>query len=264
MIKPKIGFAVYGVHKDGLLDPMGRPFISGGSYCSVQEKLREAGIDLVEHNVVLATKQEARDCLTKFKKMDDVDGVILLTGTWVWAAHLIAAIRDYSMTGEGILIWTNPGSQGWRTVGGLVLHGALKEVGIRHRFVYGSYEDPKEIEHITSYCRASHMKNILNQSTIGTFGGRGMGQTCGVADPSQWMKVFGVDIDSRETMELVETAKNLTAQEVHQARTVIQKLFQIPFRMTRRPTARFASTWRLRKLSRKKVSIFTPFNHFLD
>jgi L-fucose isomerase-like protein len=127
-----------------------------------------------------------------------------------------------------VLIWTNPGSQGWRTVGGLVLHGGLKEVGIRHRFVYGRYEDPKEIERITSYCRASHMKNILNQSTIGTFGGRGMGQTCGVADPSQWMKVFGVDIDSRDTTELVETARRFTAEEVDEARTTIQKYFQEP------------------------------------
>ena len=27
MIKPKVGFIVYGVHKDGLKDPMGTPFI---------------------------------------------------------------------------------------------------------------------------------------------------------------------------------------------------------------------------------------------
>ena len=27
MIKAKVGFIVYGVHKDGFLDPMGTPFI---------------------------------------------------------------------------------------------------------------------------------------------------------------------------------------------------------------------------------------------
>jgi L-arabinose isomerase len=228
MIKPKIGFAVYGVHKDGLLDPMGQPFIDDAIVARAKNALRDAGIDLVEHSVVLASKQEARECLGKFKKMDDVDGVILFTGTWVWAAHLIAAIRDYSLTGKSILIWTNPGSQGWRPVGGLVLHGALKEVGIPHRFVYGDSQSPKEIERITSYCRASHMKNVLNQSTIGTFGGRGMGQTCGAADPSQWMKVFGVDIDSRDTTELLETAKSFTAEEVGAARQSIQKYFSEP------------------------------------
>jgi L-fucose isomerase-like protein len=160
--------------------------------------------------------------------MNDVDALVLFSGTWVWAAHLIAAIRDFSTTGKGIILWTNPGSQGWRPVGGLVMQGALKEVGIKHRFVYGSYEDPKEIAKITSYCRASAMKQSLNMSTIGTFGGRGMGQTCGAADPSQWMRIFGIDIDSRDTSELLDTARKIDKKELAGARQRIQKLFSEP------------------------------------
>ena len=87
------------------------------------------------------------------------------------------------------------------------MHGGLKEVGIPHRFVYGSYDDPQTIERILAYCRASHEKNRLNMSTAGVFGGRGMGQTCGVADPSQWLKVFGVDIDSRDTTHAAGDSK---------------------------------------------------------
>ena len=94
--------------------------------------------------------------------------------------------------------------------------------------MYGSYDDPEEINRIVSYCRASHEKNRLSMSTIGAFGGRGMGQTCGVADPSQWMKVFGVDIDSRDTAELIETAKQISADEIKRARNDIQPLFSIP------------------------------------
>ena len=214
MIKAKVGFIVYGVHKDGLLDPMGTPFIDDKIVASAKKALKDNGVSLVEYELVIASKQEARACFDKFKKMNDVDAVVLFSGTWVWAAHLIAAIRDFAATGKGIILWTNPGSQGWRPVGGLVMQGALKEIGIKHRFVYGSYEDPKEIEKITSYCRASAMKNSLNMSTIGTFGGRGMGQTCGAADPSQWMKTFGIDIDSRDTSELLDTAKKITKAEV--------------------------------------------------
>jgi L-fucose isomerase-like protein len=225
MIHAKIGFIVYGVHKDGLLDPMGTPFIDEGIVKNAKKVLRDKGLKLVEYDIVLATKKEARVCFDKFKKMNDIDAVVLFSGTWVWASHLIGAIRDFATTGKGIVLWTNPGSQGWRPVGGLVMHGALKEIGLKHRFVYGSYKDPKEIEKITSYCRASAMKNSLNMSTIGTFGGRGMGQTCGVADPSQWMKVFGIDIDSRDTTELLDTAKSITSAEIKQAREKIQKLF---------------------------------------
>jgi len=228
MIKAKVGFIVYGVHKDGLEDPMGTPFIDDEIVTKAKASLVESGLELVEHDLVIATKQESKDCFAKFKKMDDIDAVVLFSGTWVWAAHLIGAIRDFATSGKGIVFWTNPGSQGWRPVGGLVMHGALKEVGIKHRFVYGSYDDPKEIEKIVSYSRASHEKNTLNMSTIGAFGGRGMGQTCGVADPSQWMKEFGIDIDTRDTTELLNTAKTVTDKEVEAAKEKIQPFFAEP------------------------------------
>jgi len=65
-------------------------------------------------------------------------------------------------------------------------------------------------------------------STLGVFGGRGMGQTCGVADPSQWMRMFGVDIDSRDTTQLLKTAAQISSQELANARAEIQPLFSVP------------------------------------
>lgn len=228
MIKAKVGFVVYGVHKDGLKDPMGTPFIDSKIVSEAKKVLKNNGLELVEHDLVIASKKEARQCFDKFRKMDDIDAIVLFSGTWVWAAHMIAAVRDFASTGKGIVLWTNPGSQGWRPVGGLVMQGALKEIGLRHRFVYGSYKDAAEVEKVVSYCRASAMKNSLNMSTIGTFGGRGMGQTCGAADPSQWMKMFGIDIDSRDTSELLETANKITKAEITDAKKKIQKLFSKP------------------------------------
>jgi hypothetical protein len=157
--------------------------------------------------------------------MDDLDGLVLFSGTWVWSAHLVGALRDFATTGKSILLWTHPGSQGWRPVGGLVLHGALKEVGIQHRFVYGAHDEAGTVAGIRAYCRASQLKVHLNHNTAGVFGGRGMGQTCGVADPSQWMKVFGVDIDSRDTTRLLEVARQVSPAEIAQARQAIQPLF---------------------------------------
>lgn len=228
MRAPKVAFIVYGVHKDGLCDPLGQPFIDDALIARSKAALRAAGLELVEHEVILATKAEARACLAQLKKLDDLDAVVLFSGTWVWAAHLVGALRDFAGTGRGIVIWTHPGSQGWRPVGGLVLHGALKEIGLPHRFVYGPADDPAALERITSYCRGSALKCRLNLSTIGAFGGRGMGQTCGVADPSQWMKVFGIDIDSRDTTELIATAQAVTPDEVAAARRRIAGLFAEP------------------------------------
>ena len=225
MIQVKAGFIVYGVHKDGLQDPMGTPFIDDSLVAQSRAALKKLGLSLVDHKVVVASRAESRACFSKFKKMDDVDLVILFSGTWVWAAHMVAAIRDYAATGKAVLIWTHPGSQGWRPVGGLVLHGGLKEIGIPHAFVYGAAQEPETLARIRAYACAAAMKNRLNQSTFGALGGRGMGQTCGVADPAQWMRTFGIDIDSRDTAQLIQTADAVTLAEIRETRRRIQPLF---------------------------------------
>ena len=217
----KAGFVVFGVHKDGLKDPSGKPFINESVIAGARGALAARGIRLVEHDVVVASKGEARACFGGLAKVDDLDALILFSGTWVWAAHLIGALREFARSGKAIVLWTNPGSQGWRPVGGLVMHGALREVGIPHLWIYGGHDEPAEVQKIVSYCRAAHERRILSNSTIGAFGGRGMGQTCGVADPSQWMRAFGIDIDSRDTTELLRAAEAVTDEELREARADI-------------------------------------------
>ena len=129
MLKTKVGFIVYGVHKDGLEDPMGQKFIDEAVIAASKQALREKGLELDEHDVIIATKKEAIQALSKYKKDDSIDAIVLFSGTWVWSAHLLAAIRDFATSGKAIVIWTHPGSQGWRPVGGLVLTAALNEIG---------------------------------------------------------------------------------------------------------------------------------------
>src|ERR1700686_3369115 len=52
-----------------------------------------------------------------------------------------------------------------------------------------------------------------------------MGQTCGAADPSQWMRMFGVDIDSRDTTELKQTAEGISAKELDELEPRLKELF---------------------------------------
>jgi len=175
MVEPRVGFIVYGVHKDGLKDPMGQPFIDDNVVEKAKKALTAGGLKLVTHDIVIASKEEAINALRRMKHDENIDAVILFSGTWVWAAHLVGAIRDYACTGKGVLLWTHPGSQGWRPVGGLVMHGGLLEIGVPHKFVYGAADDHAIVEEIASYAKAAHLKSWLNLSTFGAFGGRGMG-----------------------------------------------------------------------------------------
>lgn len=212
-MKAKIGFVVYGTHR-GVNDPCGEPFVNDAVIEQAKNALRARELELVVTEPVIVTKEEAKACIGSIRKDDSIDALVLFSGTWIWAAHLAAAVRDFAMTGKPIIVWTYPGSQGWRPVGGFVMHGALLEIGVAHQFVYASADEPEEIDRIAHYARAGRLRNMLNQSTIGAFGGRGMGQTCGVADPAQWMRVFGVDIDSRDTNELLEAARAVTESQI--------------------------------------------------
>ena len=102
MIQPTVGFIVYGVHKDGLKDPSGTPFIDEAIIRNSKKTLSAAGLKIVGHDVVVASKEEAKAALKAMKSNDAVDAVILFSGTWVWAAHLLGAIRDFAATGKAV------------------------------------------------------------------------------------------------------------------------------------------------------------------
>lgn len=221
MIKPKMGFIVFGVHKDGLKDPMGVPFINYKIIDEGKKAIQAKGVELIEHDIIVAYKKEAKEALAKLKHDDSVDGVILFSGTWVWASELIAAVRDFERCGKGVIIWTYPGSQGWRLVGTLALGAAFKEIGMKYRSVYGN--DNQTVEKVASFARACALRNKLNMTTVGAFGGRGMGLTCGASDPSQWMREFGVDIDSRDTMDIIDAAKETTQVEIDEVKEKLIK-----------------------------------------
>ena len=232
MVKSRAAFVVYGVHKDGLLDPDGNLFIDEQLIERSKDALRKKNVELKEEPLIIATKEEAKNVLLPLASDDSIDTLVLFSGTWVWAAHMIGAIREFSKSGKGIVIWTHDGSQGWRPVGGLVLSAALNEIGIKHRFVYGSSQDDEIVGKVANYCKASALKKSMELTTLRAYGGRGMGQTCGVADPSQWMKTFGIDIDSRDTYELVEAAKAVPQEDVDAMCDWIDANFKTPIERT--------------------------------
>ena len=53
MIKAKVGFIVYGIHKDGLLDPMGTPSIDSRIVAGAKKALKNSGIDVAGGSLIL-------------------------------------------------------------------------------------------------------------------------------------------------------------------------------------------------------------------
>ena len=84
-----------------------------------------------------------------------------------------------------------------------------------------------------------------------------MGQTCGAADPSQWMKVFGIDIDSRDTTELLSFAEKISSEEIDQAKNKIQSLFSEKIPEGDETDRSIRLYLAIKKLLKKNVSVAT-------
>ena len=98
-MKTKVGFVVYGTHKDGLLDPMGMPFIDQKIVDQSKEALKARDMELVEWPIVIKEKFEAKEALGAMKKDDSIDALVLFSGTWIWSGLMIAAVRDFAASG---------------------------------------------------------------------------------------------------------------------------------------------------------------------
>ncbi len=87
--------------------------------------------------------------------------------------------------------------------------GALDQIGVGRKLVWGSIEDEKVKREIFVSARAAHALRSLKGSTYGIFGGRSLGMYTTMADPSQWASLFGVDIEHVDQWEIVKRAEEI-------------------------------------------------------
>lgn len=209
MEKPRVSFIPCGVHVE-VTDSFGRPFIDYQMLEKAVDSLRKAGLEVHEFKDFVRRKDDAIRAVESSEK-ERVDCMIFYAATWLWASEIVGALRS---TSKPILIWTTPISQGWATGGGMVLHGTLDEVGIKHKFVYGFPGDQETMKRINAYANAARATNRLRGSTLGLIGGFGMGAFTGRVDEAYWMEKFGTNVDHIDQHVVIRTAEGIPKGEV--------------------------------------------------
>lgn len=104
----------------------------------------------------------------------------------------------------------HPGTHG--TVGLLGAGGALDQIGYPHLRVRESFESPALGEITLPFIRAASAVARLRGQVFGMFGGRSLGIDTGTIDPMQWRRLFGVDVEHVDQLEIIRRAE-LIAQE---------------------------------------------------
>lgn len=215
-----VGFVPFGIHVN-VEDGIGRQFIDYDLLEKSKNSLVEMGFKVISSREVVSYKPQAYEALEQLKK-EKVDVLILYSTTWVWASELMWLAKDFN---RPVILWSPATSRGWTNVGALEVHGALDEIGIEHKFIIGQYDDPATRKKLSAYCKAAKAKNSLQGATLGLVGGRGMGETTGAADPSQWMAKFGIDIEHMDQLVVIDAARAVDEKEVKSAYEEMKKVF---------------------------------------
>ncbi len=98
----------------------------------------------------------------------------------------------------------HPGTHG--TVGLLGAAGALGQIGFPHLRIRESFDTSAIADKALPFVRAASASARLRGQVCGMFGGRSLGIDTGTIDPLQWRRVFGVDVEHIDQLEIIRRA----------------------------------------------------------
>lgn len=109
-------------------------------------------------------------------------------------------------------------------VGMLAAAGALDQDGTQTYRVWGDIRQKQVLKRVLAFVRAATAKNMLKGQRYGLFGGRSMGMYTAVPNVDLWNKLFGIDIEHIDQLEIIEKSKKVPDQQAKHARMWLEKL----------------------------------------
>lgn len=177
---------------------------------SAIQALKSAGFEVMGDGDLVFNTVGCIEKAHEFRKME-ADCILILLGTWVFTPTVVDTLRAVDLP-FGIWAEDNPASFSL-TAGGIV-HGSLDELGLRHRFFYGSPGSQEVIEEISSYIRAAAAENDLRGKRLCVIGGRVMGMYTTMGDLVQLKDTFGVEVEHIDAVRLYLEAERIPVEEV--------------------------------------------------
>ncbi|MGE4282980.1 MAG: L-fucose/L-arabinose isomerase family protein [Clostridia bacterium] len=150
------------------------------------------------------------------KKMNSyfVDGIILNVPVFAFPNLVLIT----ATVADGPYLAIAPVNGELPGLGGLLAAtNLLKENGIQHEKIWGNVEQPEVFKKLVSFGRAAYAVSSLKGQVYGVIGGRSIGMGTGAANPDLILKVFGVDVDHMDQLEIIRRAKLIDQQKVDNA-----------------------------------------------
>lgn len=166
-----------------------------------------------EYEVLASNSIRSEDTLKTFiEEIRKFDPHMLVIHIPVWTDPIFSVILARSVSCP-VLLLGNMRKDTSSMVGMLGGGGSLDQVGIRHWRIMDHKSDDGRKE-LRERIKASFAYRELRGQKLGVFGGRSLGMITATADPSQWMKLFGVDIEHIDQMVIRDQAERIPQHQV--------------------------------------------------
>jgi len=135
------------------------------------------------------------------------------TGAETFVAHIPCwtspnlIVRGVQRMGLPTILISNKDAATHGTVGLLGAGGALDQIGYPHLRIRGSFDTTTIADSALQFFRAASAVARLRGKVFGLFGGRSLGIDSGTFDPMQWRRMFGVDVEHIDQLEIVRRAE---------------------------------------------------------
>ncbi|HBY56404.1 MAG TPA: hypothetical protein DEG96_00835 [Candidatus Atribacteria bacterium] len=178
--------------------------------------LKKNNLDLYYRDELIYETNECIAQAREFKKKGAC-AILLLMGTWVDSPTVVDTIREIQIP---FAIWAEDNPASFSLTAGGIVHGSLDELGLEHKFFYGSTNSANLLGQIVTYIKAcSIMKNLDNQKLC-VVGGRVPGMYTTMADIIQIKKIFGIEIEHIDSLQIYLEAVNAPDKEIEELKKV--------------------------------------------
>lgn len=184
-------------------------------HCRRAEAVIAAALQAEGHEVVRASEPitDNRLATREARRIADTHPDLTIYNYPVWAFPHFTMLAATETTGALLLLGNiDPAQPGM--VGMLAGAGGLDQIGRLHARAWGDIADPDVLGRVLTQVRAAAAVSGLRGSTFGRIGGRPMGMYTTVANPDQWIKKFGVDVEEIDQFELVRRAGTIEPSRI--------------------------------------------------
>ncbi len=194
-----------------VLSPLATTGRMSGSMCSrgmTEPRHQEAiayfeqlPVELIANEAVARTKAQI-DSQVDVLRAAGVEALVAHTPCWTSPNLVVRGIQRLNLP-TLLLGNKHPGTHS--TVGLLGTGGTLSQIGYPHMRVREDF-NASLAQKVLPFLRATAVKSRLHGKVFGLFGGRSLGIDTGTFDPMQWKKLFGVDTEHIDQLEIIRRA----------------------------------------------------------